>query len=151
MDIKTLKPLIEKYAAKYGLRPEIVYGVIKKESSFNPFAARFETAYRYIYKAQDLKPDDCSLTTEVALQKTSFGLMQCMGGVLREHGYQGWLTAIIADVEAQLNYGCKHLKSKIDKYGELRGISAYNAGSPTANNAEYVSRVMAYSREWPNA
>jgi soluble lytic murein transglycosylase-like protein len=143
-----LKPLIIKYAAKHKLKPEIVYGVIKKESTFDEFAVRFEPHYKWLVTPSKVKPITCSLATEENLQKTSFGLMQCMGGLLRELGYWGWLSAILADPEMQIDYGCKYLAKQIGKYGELRGISAYNAGSPTGSNAEYVSKVMEYSREW---
>jgi soluble lytic murein transglycosylase-like protein len=148
MTPQELKPRIIQAAAKYGLKPELVYAIVKKESSFNQFAARYEPAYRWILNPNTLKPSGCSLATEEMFQKTSLGLMQCMGGVLREHGYTGWLTAILADVEAQLDLGCKHLAQKIAKYGELMGISAYNAGSPSNANVGYVDDVLAYAQAW---
>jgi soluble lytic murein transglycosylase-like protein len=82
------------------------------------------------------------------LQKTSIGLMQVMGGVYRQYGYKGWLSAIFSSPENQLDYGCRHLAAKIEKYGLSPGISAYNAGSPTNANQAYVDRVLKYAEEW---
>jgi soluble lytic murein transglycosylase-like protein len=85
------------------------------------------------------------------LQKTSFGLMQVMGAVFREYGFEGWLSQIVTSPELQLEFGCKHLSKKIRRYGKESGIAAYNAGSPRRKpdgkfvNQYYVDNVLRYA------
>lgn len=152
MTKEELRPLITKYAEMYGLDSAIVYGVCKQESMLEPTCCRFEKGYKYIVDPRRVKPKLSSDDTETMLQKFSWGIMQIMGGVLRERGYVGWLYAI--DLEGQLNYGCNHLASKIRKYGKLAGIAAYNSGSPVTTregrfkNQHYVDKVLEYSNEF---
>ncbi len=146
------KEMIIEHAEKYNITPDIVYGVCMQESLMNPHAARFEKHYRWLFKPKQVKPKICSLETEKTFQKTSFGLMQMMGGVYRELGYEGWLTEIIGKPDLQMDYGCRFLTKKIKKYGLERGILAYNSGSPRTNesgdyiNAYYLSNVMGYAK-----
>ena len=135
-----IKPFIEKYATKYGLKPEIVFGVCMQESWITPAACRYEPHYRWIVNPSRVKPKTCSQTTEETLQKTSFGVMQVMGAVFREYGFMGWLTEIFVSVDIQLDYGCRHLANKIKQYGEDKGILAYNSGSPITKGGEYVNQ-----------
>jgi soluble lytic murein transglycosylase-like protein len=153
MTKEELRPKILEAAAKYGLNAAIVYGICKKESSLDPVKARFELGYKWIVEPKKVKPTpDCSEDTEAMLQKFSWGIMQIMGGVLREKGYKGWLYAI--DLDDQLDYSCRHLAEKLKKYGMPAGIAAYNSGSPQRlesgklKNQEYVDDVLAYSREF---
>jgi len=151
-----MKALIQKYAEKYGLDPAIVYGVCMTESSLNPMAVRREPGYRWIYKVGEFaKKTGITPALELQQQKTSWGLMQVMGAVLRELGYVGIISEILYDVDKQLDYGCLHLSSnKIKKYGKTLGILAYNSGSPRKNkageyvNATYLQKVLRYSKGW---
>lgn len=151
MDKQQIIEAIKDYAEQYGLPAHIVYGVCMRESVLDPFAARYEPHYKWLYKPSTVKPSICSLDTETILQKTSIGLMQVMGGVYRELGYRGWLSALFANPELQLEYGCRHLAAKIRKYGLEGGISAYNAGAPDRDrdgkidNPEYVKAVMTFA------
>ncbi len=146
------RDLIIQNAEKYNIPPAIVYGVCMQESSMSPYAARYEKHYRWLYKPKQVKPKTCSLETERIFQKTSFGMMQMMGGVYRELGYEGWLTEIIGKPELQMDYGCKFLGKKIKKFGLERGILAYNSGSPRMNesgdyiNAYYLTNVIAHAK-----
>jgi hypothetical protein len=123
MDEKLLQMIVQVAEAR-GLQTALVYAVCRQESALNPLAVRFEPDYRWLWKPKEVKPRTCSLNTERALQKMSFGLMQVMGAVFREYGYQGWLTEIIARPDLQLDFGCKHLAKKIRKYGPDSGILA---------------------------
>jgi soluble lytic murein transglycosylase-like protein len=152
MTKEELRPIIVKYAAKYGLNPAIVYGVCKQESGLEPTCARFELGYKWLVDPHASKPSPiCSDDTEAMLQKFSWGIMQTMGGVLRERGYKGWLYAI--NLEDQIDYGCAHLASKLKKYGMPAGVAAYNSGSPIVKNGQlinqkYVDNVLQYSKEF---
>lgn len=146
-----MKQKIAEYATKHGLKPAIVYGICRQESGLNQYACRFEPAYKWLFRPRDVKPAISSIETEIAMQKISWGLMQVMGGVFRELGFDGWLSEISSNVDLQLDYGCKHLAKKIKAYGLPGGISAYNAGIPSEKNAAYVDHVMAFAEEWEDA
>ena len=139
---------IVQVAERHGLAPDIVFAVCTVESGLDPWAARHETHYKWLFNPHEVKPRGCSLDTEITFQKTSWGLMQVMGGVLRESGYRGWLNAIGSDIEQQLHYGCRHLAKKIARYGLEQGILAYNSGTPIKNafvgyvNATYLNKVL---------
>jgi soluble lytic murein transglycosylase-like protein len=153
--MENIKKAIKAKAEKHGLDPAIVYGVCMQESTLNPYAVRFEPKYRWlVYNTANLKPRECSIETEYALQKTSFGLMQVMGAVIREQGVSGWLTQAVGNVDMQLEYGCRHLKKKIQRYGLMEGILSYNSGSPRKDasgkyfNQYYYDRVTKFARGW---
>ena len=140
-------------ADRHGLDPAIVYGVCLAESNLDPRAARYEPRYRWIVRDTRLKPAACSIETEHALQRTSWGLMQVMGAVLREQGFEGWINAVTCNVPAQLEYGCRHLGKAIRRWGLVEGIAAYNSGAPryadgVLINQYYVDRVLSFSRRY---
>lgn len=139
-------------AEKHGIDPAIVYGVVQQESTGNYVACRFEKNYKWLVTPAKVKPINCSLDTEETLQKMSFGLMQMMGGVFRELGYKDWLSKVLTLPELQLDYGCKFLKKKINRYGLHEGILSYNSGSPLKHddgsykNQYYLDKVLHYSK-----
>lgn len=143
MDKEELRKLIVVAARRYDLDPDFVEGFCRQESSCDPWAARYEPAFydRYI---KPLKVGE----TEGRLRATSFGLMQVMGQVARELGFKDkWLTAL-CDPAIALDYGCRHLKNKLLKYGLKGGIAAYNSGSPRVRkdgkyeNQSYVDGIL---------
>lgn len=147
--------VIKETAKAHKLPVELVYGICMQESALNPLAVRYEPNYRWLYFPEEVKPTICSLTTEKTLQKTSWGLMQVMGAVVREYGFEGWLTEMVAGTSLQLRYGCKHLSKLIARWGLEGGIVAYNAGSPRIGNDGkyinqlYLDRVMTHSKRCP--
>lgn len=148
-----MRELIIAAASRYALDPAIVYGVCMAESGMDFHATRYEPGYRWVIPSTPLKPRLCSMDTEVMMQRTSWGLMQTMGALLREQGYPGWLNAISCDPVAQLDHGCKYLAGRIALFGPIEGVAAYNSGTPrkvdgTLINQVYVDRVMAFSKEW---
>ncbi len=127
-------------AGKYEISANVVYGVCMTESGMDPLAARHEINYRWLYHPSMVKPDGCSMTTEIVLQKTSMGLMQVMGAVYRELGFKGWLSEVFRDPGAQLEYGCRHLRAKFRRFGFFEGLLAYNSGTPRVKaDGEYVN------------
>lgn len=143
-----LQPYIAKWADKYSVPEELIYGVVIAESAGSPCAFRHEENYRWLYHPQNVKPANCSLTSETVLQKSSIGLMQVMGAVYREYGYRGWLTELFCDLDRQVQYGAKHLAKKIKRYGIQSGISAYNAGRPIPSNGAYIAKVLRHAKEY---
>jgi len=152
-DIREFSVQIITAAAKHGIPYSTVGGIIRQESGAEPLACRHEPGYRWLYYPERVKPVTCSLTTEKIFQMTSWGLMQVMGAVYREYGFEGWLSKVICDIEAQLEYGCLHLGKKIKKFGLEGGIVAYNSGSPrrkedgTYVNQYYLDAVLRYTEE----
>ena len=128
----------------------LIKAIIKTESDFNMWAIRFEPNWNYFYKVAEFsEANKITLATEKTLQACSFGLMQIMGSVLREHGYK---EPLLKSVTPNINiyYGCKHLKRFICKYSKVEdAISSYNAGYPKKDingnylNQAYVDRVIA--------
>lgn len=143
-----------KASYNYGLDHTLIAAIIQIESSGNRYAMRFEPDWGYISNAPDFaKQIGSSIRTEEVMQSTSWGVMQVMGTVARELGHQGWLSEL-CDLKTGIDYGCKHLKAKIQLYGLPDGIAAYNAGSPRKNdkgrfiNQAYVDKILEYQKNF---
>lgn len=163
--------IINEKAEKYRLEPNLVAAVIQTESGGNIYAVRAEvkklmsdtgkhlflSTWAYFYEpdtfADNLKPY-CSRPTEWIGQLMGWGPMQTQGAVAREHGYKSWFPALCS-WDLGLEYGCKHLRRKADRYGDDPATlyAAYNGGSPrvVANgmftNQRNVDKFMGYYRE----
>lgn len=145
---------ISQVSEAYGLDPKLVASIVMVESSGETCATRYEPEYHYLLTPERFsKSLRISLDTEQVSQKMSFGLMQVMGGLARELGFEGHLVEL-CEPTIGLNYGCKYLKKLLDKYGKLGdAISAYNQGSPRKRltgeyyNQEYVDKVLERLRQ----
>lgn len=133
-----------------GLEPVLVAALILQESGGNSRAIRHEPEYRWLWPGGGpvTPPPGVSLATEVAQQRTSWGLMQVMGAVAREYGCrEPFLTALIDDPALGLRFGCLHLAVLFARFpgaGREGAVSAYNAGHPTPDNeTSYVRPVIA--------
>ena len=151
-------------AQRHGLDPALVAAIVKQESGGNPDAARHEPGYRYVVDAETGRPfrtlteaevlmdraplgfhgvAPCSSSTEWALQRTSFGLMQVMGANAREHGCAAPFLTVLLDPAEGVEYGCRYLAELRRRYDVPSAISAYNAGKPVDANYEgYVVPVL---------
>lgn len=143
------------------LNPLMVAAIIQKESSGNTYAVRFEPLYKWMPSTEQTKALAVKLGSSVNTVlngfRTSWGLMQVMGAVAYEHGFQGWFPALCRP-EVGIDYGCRHFKKFLEKYPTDEGaIAAYNAGSAKKNesgfylNQRYVDDVMRNFRELENA
>jgi len=154
---------------RYPLDRTLLKAVIRTESGNNPWAVRAEVAkhtdkdgiviyrslWRYYYypniKAENV---GSSVATEWIMQATSWGLFQIMGSVARELNFTGWMTELLLP-ETNVDYGCRIIKSKIEKYGDDPATiyAAYNAGSIKKTragsfiNQVNVDRFMLHYRE----
>lgn len=163
---KMQKPLnLEEIVSHYGniaknisntqsVQPELILAIIKQESSGVAFTHRYEPAYDYLYMplrySQELH---ITMTSEVEAQKTSWGLMQIMGGVARELGFEDYMPALCIPA-TNINFGARKLSQLLNKYASLTAsIASYNAGSPRKTpqgsyvNQEYVDHVVSYMRQ----
>ena len=149
MDTSTpdLRATIKSIARDFDLPWELIEALATTESALNPWALRYEPQYKYLYLLDDrsqLSP------TERVGQMCSWGLMQVMGAVAREHGFRGYFPQL-CDPIVGLRYGCLHVTKFRAKYGQWSDvIAAYNAGSPRREpnnpgayvNQFYVNKVL---------
>lgn len=137
-----LRKLVESHPDRGTLPVECVMAVCMVESSLNQWAYRYEPGYKWLV-GQDLS------ASERNGQMISWGLMQVMGGVAREHGFTGYFPAL-CDPMTGLRYGMLHLKKFWAKYQNWPDVLAsYNAGRPVRidgkyQNQAYVDKVLKY-------
>lgn len=134
MDRAELLALIQAHPDRDRLPVECVLAVCTVESSCNPWAYRYEPGYRWTVGA--------SITQNERIgQMTSWGLMQVMGGVAREHGFKGWFPEL-CEPSTGLRYGMLHLRKFWAKYHNWADvIASYNAGHPVTVNGVYANQA----------
>jgi soluble lytic murein transglycosylase-like protein len=134
---------IKEVAAKFGLNWLLVKALCAQESSLNPFAMRFEHAWKYAFKVDEFAKS-CNTTSKIErrLQMTSVGIMQVMGTVARELSFTGHLYDL-CDIKIGLFYGCKKLDMLLKKFPLPDALAAYNAGSGNLEaGRKYSNSVM---------
>ena len=127
MDIATLIRIAKSTAIAHGLAPELVCAVCEHESSWDPWAVRFEPAFEERY----IKPMIAKLpATEAMLRAVSFGLMQLMGETARELGFAGKFVTELCDPLAGLEFGCRKLANcmKLANSDIRAALLKYNGG-----------------------
>lgn len=158
-------------AAAFNLPPVLVEAIILVESGGDPAAYNPEPKYRYFWdvrhnrpfrKVTDAEIDDKTPPADFPMmggdrdqewwgQQASWGLMQTMGAVARQHGFMGTYLVELADPDKSIHYGCAHLHwlwgRFYAQYGWPGVVAAYNAGSPRKvagggfENQGYVEKV----------
>jgi soluble lytic murein transglycosylase-like protein len=146
---RTLIPIAQRIARDHDLDPALVCAICHQESSWRPWAIRYEPGYRWLFRLGGSLPrHGASEATERAQQMTSWGLMQVMGAVAREHGCEEPFLTVLCDPAVGIEHGCRHLVQLTRRYGDQgleAVISAYNAGRPTERNREhYVKPVLRF-------
>ena len=149
-----LQRLISLNALKYNLPEWLITGVIATESGGDPWAVRFEALFRAHYVPDNCQTFGASHETERTTRACSWGLMQIMGQVAREHGFKGEFLSELCAPATGMEYGCRHLARFRDRYlvglGWSGVAAAYNAGTPHKNetgkflNQLYVDKVMKF-------
>jgi len=86
----------------------LVCAVVEQESAWDTHAIRYEPAFRTRYVA----PLGLPPTEEIA-RSISWGLLQVMGQVAREHGFSGKFLSALCEPAAGLDIGCAVLASKL--------------------------------------
>lgn len=145
MDLSTIQArltLAQKWGTKYHLDPAMICAVCEQESSWNPWAVRFEPAFeaRYIKPAIPAMP-----TTTELCEAMSFGLMQIMGEVAKEFGFQGTFYSALCDPDTGMDFGCRKLLRCFSIHGaDESGLLAYNGGSNRQYGQQVLARVGRY-------
>lgn len=129
-------------AAKFaGIDPMLAIAIAEVESAGDPLAVRFEPGWKYHYNVDNFaKLCRISQDTEQMLQACSFGLMQVMGTVARELGFEGSLIKL-TDPRIGAKYGCLKLSKLFKVLNSVDDvIAAYNAGSPIKKDGKYINQ-----------
>jgi len=123
-------------ASAHGLDPALVCEVVEQESAWDADAIRYEPAFRTRYVA----PLELPPTEEIA-RSISWGLMQVMGQVAREHGFQRPFLSARGDSSAGLAFGRIVLAAKLAAAGGNvpRGLALWNGDG----NPDYAAQVLA--------
>jgi soluble lytic murein transglycosylase-like protein len=128
-------------ASAHGLDPALVCAVVEQESAWDAHAIRYEPAFRARYVA----PLQLPPTEEIA-RSITWGLMQVMGQVAREHGFQRPFLSALCDSSAGLTFGCIVLAAKLAATGGNvpRGLALWNGGGNPDYAAQVLARVPGY-------
>ncbi len=142
-------------ASAHSLWPELVCAVVEQESSWNPWALRYEDAFytRYVERqlAGNLGPQIArgALTdaTEARARAFSWGLMQVMGQVARERGFAGPSLAALCDPATGLDFGCRVLAAKLAaaEGNVARSLLLWNGGADPNYAAAVLARTAHYA------
>lgn len=136
---------IAKAAAKANeLDPALVCAVIEQESGWNPWAMRYEPGFMAKYVAP-LYTNNKISATEAYGRCISWGLMQTLGQVAREFGYDGPLPQL-CEPTVGIVIGCKILshKIKIADNDVRSGLLKYNGGARPQYADEVLARMVNY-------
>ena len=114
-------------AVQHSLDPALVCAVAEQESSWDPHAIRYEPAFRTRYVVPLALPP-----TEEVARSISWGLMQVMGQVAREHGFAGKFLSALCDPATGLDIACKVLAAKLSAAagGHSPQLGSLSAGEP---------------------
>lgn len=160
---------IEGVANALGLSARVIEGVVLTESGDSQWAYNPEPKYRYFWNVRTNKPFRAVTEAEVAgkvppadfpsiagdrdqewwAQQASWGLMQIMGAVAREHGYMRPYLTSLCQPSINLIYGAQILKQLIlwARGDTEQALAAYNGGrggnvTRPFRNAAYAAKVL---------
>ena len=137
--------LARKAAAAQSLDPALVCAVVEQESGWNPWAMRYEPLFFAKYVAP-LYTNNRVSASEAYARGFSWGLMQVMGQVAREAGFDPLFLSALCDPEQGLAIGCKVLRKKFDAADgdTTRALLAWNGGGNPAYAAQVLARKPHY-------
>lgn len=138
MKRQRLTVLINRAAEKYSVESKILAAMVFQESKGDACAIRYEPAFFSNYVDGKSKtelsghwPTSISNTTERIARATSWGLLQVMGQVAREEGFEGESLAELCRPAIGIEYGAKHLARHLKTYGGdyTKALKRYNGSS----------------------
>src|ERR1700730_14056786 len=100
--------LARKAAAAQSLDPALVCAVVEQESAWNPWAMRYEPLFFAKYVAS-LYTNNKISASEAYARGFSWGLMQGLGQVARETGFDALFLSALCDPEQGLDLVCRLL------------------------------------------
>lgn len=135
VDTSTLIPLVKAQAQVVGVDSALACAIVEQESSWNPWAIRFEPVFKTRYiDPLGLDP------TEATARSFSWGLFQLMGEVAREHGYTGPLPQLCEPAIGS-HWGLTYFLTRLKLTGDNvpKALLLWNGGG----NPQYASEVLA--------
>ena len=150
IDLSTInarKQLARKWATLYSIDLPLICAVAAQESSWNPWACRYEPLFFSKYIQPLLNNGTIHSMTEATMRASSFGPMQVLGEVAREYGFKGQFLTELCDPDVGLDYGCRKLQKCIqDHPNDQRGaLLAYNGGGDPQYSDLVLQFVATYS------
>jgi len=145
-DRAALIALARTAASAHALDPALVCAVVEQESAWTPWAIRYEPGFLARYVAPLFTAGKIS-ATETYARAFSWGLLQVMGQVAREHGFAGASLAELCDPAVALEYGCRVLAAKLAQAeGNVeRALLLWNGGANINYASEVQSRLARYA------
>jgi len=149
---------VNEIANSFSIDPNWVKAIISQESQWNVAVARFERNYNYLYQPEKFTGPLNNLSTEMTLQKVSWGLGQVMGGLAREQGYTGPLAALI-DPTLNISH-IAHRIVTLKKYAQTPedifagyngGLGAIHKEVGVYSNQAYVDACRQYLHKFETA
>jgi len=137
--------LARKAAASNSLDASLVCAIVEQESSWNPWAIRYEPVFFAKYVAP-LYTNNKVSASEAYARGFSWGLMQVMGQVARESGYTEPFLSSLCDPADALEIGCRVLRKKFEAAAAdtTRTLLAWNGGSNPAYPVQVLARRIHY-------
>jgi soluble lytic murein transglycosylase-like protein len=140
-------------AEAHQLDAALVCAICEQESAWNPWAIRYEPAFFARYVAPQFEAGKIS-NTEAQARAFSWGLMQVMGQVAREHNFVAASSANAAplaqlcDPACGLEIGCAVFAAKLAAaHGDAaRALQLWNGGGNPNYAAEVLARVAHYQQ-----
>lgn len=141
-----LLALAQEAASKQSLWPELVCAIVEQESSWNRWALRYEPAFYARYVEPRLARGAIASESEARARAFSWGLMQVMGEVAREHGFTDASLAALCDPATGLAIGCRAFAAKLAAAeGNVeRALLLWNGGANSNYAAEVLARAAHY-------
>jgi soluble lytic murein transglycosylase-like protein len=142
-----LRSLAHAAARVHALPPELVCAVIEQESGWDRWAMRYEPAFYQRYIEPLLAGPTPLARTEARARAFSWGLMQVIGQVAREHGFAGNSLAQLCEPSAGIEIGCRVLASKLAAAGGNvpRALLLWNGGANPGYPDAVLNRVRNYA------
>ena len=142
-----LVALARRAAEAHALWPEVVCAIVEQESSWNPWALRYEPAFYERYIAPQLARGNIADPTESHARAFSWGLMQVMGQAAREHGFNGASLAALCEPAAGIEIGCRVFAAKLAaaEGNVARALLLWNGGGDRDYPSSVLARVSHYT------
>ena len=133
--------LAHEAATKQSLWPELVCAIVEQESSWDRWALRYEPAFYARYIEPQLARGAIAGEGEARARAFSWGLMQVMGQVAREHGFAAPSLSALCDPTTGLAIGCRIFAAKLAAAeGNVeQALQLWNGGA----NPDYAAQVLA--------
>jgi soluble lytic murein transglycosylase-like protein len=132
-------------AVRSGLEAALICAMVEQESSWDPWAIRYEPQFYARYVTPLIGLNRLS-ETESRARATSWGLLQVMGQVAREHGFSGNSLAELCNPICGVEVGCKVIAGIIEaEHANVNvALQRWNGGARPEYAAEVLARVQTY-------